>query len=279
MLRVLTAFVLIVVVLLLLFKAPLGVITLAAAIVALLAIHEYSHLANAIGAKIPIWLLLTATAVFFYITFSFPGLQLPVLSLLALILLAYTTFGSPLEQVLPNTAYSFFGLIYVAYPLTLIPLLSTQENGTALLLFLLVVVWAGDIVALYVGRSLGKHKLAPHLSPNKTWEGSYGSMAGSLLAGLAVVLITNELNARNLTELSFADPVWQWLVIAAMLNVAAQIGDLVESAIKRGAGVKDSGKLLPGHGGILDRIDALLLAAPVLWYAQLIQGYFVLRRF
>jgi phosphatidate cytidylyltransferase len=184
-----------------------------------------------------------------------------------------------LEQVLQNSAYASFGLLYVAYPLTLISLLSTQENGTALLLFLLVVVWAGDIVALYVGKSLGKRKLAPHLSPNKTWEGSIGSMAGSLLGGAAIVLTLNQLNARSLTDLSFADPLWQWLVIAALLNVAAQVGDLVESAIKRSAGVKDSGKLLPGHGGMLDRIDALLLATPVLWYAQLLQGYFVLRRY
>jgi phosphatidate cytidylyltransferase len=82
------------------------------------------------------------------------------------------------------------------------------------------------------------------------------------------------LAARNITVLSYPGPARSWLLLAVLLNVAAQVGDLVESALKRGAGVKDSGSLLPGHGGILDRIDALLVAAPVLWYALLVQQWF-----
>ncbi len=148
-----------------------------------------------------------------------------------------------------------------------------------MLLFLLVCVWAGDIAAFYVGRRYGKHKLS-RLSPNKTWEGTLASVGGSVLAGLAVVF-TGELLSTYFgnTVLHILEPVWQSAVLAVIINVAAQLGDLLESAIKRGAGVKDSGTILPGHGGVLDRIDALLLAAPVLWCVLLLKDAFSLGRF
>jgi phosphatidate cytidylyltransferase len=162
-------------------------------------------------------------------------------------------------------------------PLTTLPLLSEQENGPSLLLFLFLVVWAGDIAALYVGRAWGRRKLAPLISPGKTWEGSAASVVGSVSIGLALVLLAGMLARRNgglSTLLSFPGSVMGWVALAVVLNVAAQVGDLIESAIKRGAGVKDSGSMLPGHGGMLDRIDALLVAAPVLWYALLLQQSF-----
>jgi phosphatidate cytidylyltransferase len=126
---------------------------------------------------------------------------------------------------------------------------------------------------MYVGRTLGKHKLAPQLSPGKTWEGAAGSLLGSLLVTVGLIELAVQLTKRDILTLSFPGPIWYWLVFAVIVNVAAQVGDLAESALKRSAGVKDSGTLLPGHGGILDRIDALLLAAPVLWYAQVIQHF------
>jgi phosphatidate cytidylyltransferase len=140
--------------------------------------------------------------------------------------------------------------------------------------FLLCVVWAGDIAALYVGRAWGRHKLAPSLSPNKTWEGTLGSVAGSLLVTGGLLGLAAWLAQWDSAKLSYPEDVWYWLVLAVVVNVVAQVGDLAESALKRSAGVKDSGSLLPGHGGVLDRIDALLLAAPVLWYAQLIHQRF-----
>jgi phosphatidate cytidylyltransferase len=140
-------------------------------------------------------------------------------------------------------------------------------------LFLLCVVWAGDTVAMYVGRSLGRHKLAPRLSPGKTWEGAVGSLAGSLLVTAGLIALANQLVRREILILAYPGPAWTWLLLAVLVNIAAQAGDLAESALKRSAGVKDSGTLLPGHGGILDRIDALLIAAPVLWYAQVVQHF------
>ena len=125
--------------------------------------------------------------------------------------------------------------------------------GPKLLLFTLVLVWVGDTVAYFVGRSFGRVPMAAQLSPKKTWEGAAANLLGSAIAGLA---FTRWLNIDIL----------QVVLMACLANVAGQAGDLLKSAYKRGAGVKDSGTLLPGHGGVLDRIDALILAAPVVWY-------------
>jgi phosphatidate cytidylyltransferase len=285
--RILTAIVLILAVLALIFFGKQWMITLFSAIVAELAAYEYLKLA-AVGAeshgaklRIPIWWMALGTMLAFVVTLpDFPlEAQLPVLSALTLALFAWNGFLSPLVQVLPDTAQGLFGLIWIAYPLTLIPLFWKQEDGPALLLFLMVCVWSGDTAALYVGRAFGKHKLAPRLSPGKTWEGSVASIAGSILIAGLVVYLSDTLSARGNTILHISEPLWQTLVLAAIVNIAAQLGDLLESAIKRGAGVKDSGTILPGHGGILDRIDALLLAAPILWFALLLKDYFGLGRF
>ncbi|HEX7158481.1 MAG TPA: phosphatidate cytidylyltransferase [Edaphobacter sp.] len=287
MTRILTAIVLILAVLALIFFGQLWMITLAAALVAELAAWEYLKLASA-GAQnngtalhIPIWWMALGTALGFIVTLpSFPvEAQLPVLSAITLALFAWNGFRAPLTQVLPDTAQGLFGLLWIAYPLTLIPLLWKQEDGIALVIFLMVCVWAGDIAALYIGRAFGRHKLAPRLSPGKTWEGAIASVIGTLIAAYAVVAIGNALTARGNTILHISQPLWQTLLLAAILNIAAQAGDLLESAVKRGAGVKDSGAILPGHGGILDRIDALLVATPVLWFALLLKDRFNLGRF
>jgi phosphatidate cytidylyltransferase len=248
-----------------------------AGLVAELAVYEYCGLANKTGGDLPAWLPMGATALFFGISYlyPFPEQQLLLLTLLAFIGFGIALFRSPLERVLPSAAFCFFGLIYIAFPLTLLPLFGDRQDGAVLLLFLLVTVWAGDIAALYIGQRFGRFRLAPRISPNKTWEGSVGSMAGSVACGYGVVYATQMLHLYAMTTPSFSEPLWHWAVLAAIINVAAQLGDLLESAIKRGAGVKDSGKILPGHGGMLDRIDALLLAAPALWYALLIRDYFI----
>jgi len=285
--RILTATVLILAVFALIFFGQLWMITLFSAIVAELAAYEYLKLAS-VGAeahgatlRIPVWWMALGTALAFVVTLPNVPVesQLPVLSGLTLILFAWNGFRAPLIQVLPDTAQGLFGLIYIAYPLTLVPLLWKQEDGPALVLFLMVCVWAGDIAALYIGRAFGKRKLAPRLSPGKTWAGSIASIVGSMIAAGVVIAISNTITAHGNTLLHISEPLWQSLLLAATLNIAAQLGDLLESAIKRGAGVKDSGTMLPGHGGILDRIDALLLAAPVLWYVLLLKDYFGLGRF
>jgi phosphatidate cytidylyltransferase len=272
--RVLTAVVLIPLVLLLIFKAPFWLITPVVGLVAELALWEYLALADASGAKTPRIAVLAGVGLLFFCVFYRPELLVDLLGAIALALLVVCAFSSPLKRVLPDAAYSMFGVLYVGLTLATLPLLSAQENGPSLLLFLFFVVWAGDIAALYVGRTFGKRKLAPSLSPGKTWEGSIASAAGSLIVAVLLLLLAGALARRNVEALFYPGSMARWLFLAVLLNIAAQVGDLVESALKRGAGVKDSGSILPGHGGVLDRIDALLLAAPVLWYALLAQQTF-----
>ena len=271
--RILTAVVLIAIVFALIFLAPLWLIAVVAAVVAALAAYEYRDLAHQKDVYIPLWWLLGATALIFLSVHYQPTFELPVLTLITFVLLAWSGFRAPLNRVLLDTALGLFALIYVVYPLTLLPLIKAHEDGTGLLVFLFVCVWFGDIAALYVGRNFGRRKLAPQLSPNKTWEGSIASVAGSVAFGMSIYYLGQYLDLHGFTQLHIGWPAWQLVLLAIILNFAAQLGDLLESAIKRGAGVKDSGTMLPGHGGILDRIDALLLAAPVLWYILLLRDW------
>ena len=274
--RILTAIVLIPLVFAVIYLSPRWPIVLMSAIfvIAALALWEYLGLANAIGAKTPKVVVLVLLAVLMATIFRNPELMAPVIGAMALALLVICTFRSPLERVLPDTAFSVFGLLYIGLPMSTLYLLSAQDNGPSLLVFLLLVVWAGDIAALYVGRSLGRWTLAKRLSPNKTWEGSIASIAASIGIAALLVWVGGMLTARGIEYLSYPGTYLHWIGLSVLLNIAGQVGDLAESAIKRAAGAKDSGKLLPGHGGFLDRIDALLLAAPLLWYAQLAQQSF-----
>jgi phosphatidate cytidylyltransferase len=159
---------------------------------------------------------------------------------------------TPLEETLPALGILCFGIPYFALPIASLYLLRVIDPW--LVFLLMAIVWLGDSAAYYVGRRFGRHKMAPVVSPKKSWEGAAASFAMALLAA----------------------GVWSWcrlhridpgiLGVSAVTAVAAQIGDLVESLIKRGTGVKDSGSVLPGHGGMLDRLDAMLFAAPVLLF-------------
>jgi phosphatidate cytidylyltransferase len=274
--RVLTALILIPLVLVLVFLGPKWqwLFTLAVAAVAALAGWEYLGLAERGGAKPPRVAVLVAILALFAGNFEYPDQTAPIFGGLSLGLLVYCTFRSSVEQVMADAAVSIFCLLYVGLTLIALPALREMSNGPSLLVFLMCVVWAGDIAALYIGRAWGRHKMAPTLSPNKTWEGALGALAASLLVTGGLLGLAALLETWNSAKLSYPEDVWYWLGLAVVVNVSAQVGDLVESALKRSAGVKDSGNLLPGHGGVLDRIDALLLAAPVLWYAQVIHQWF-----
>jgi phosphatidate cytidylyltransferase len=159
----------------------------------------------------------------------------------------------PVAEVLPAIGGSAAALLFIALPFSYLVRLDGLENvGPQLLLFTLALVWAGDTVAYAVGRTIGRLPMAPALSPKKTWEGAAGNFLGSVLVGVAFA------RWMEADLLSF-------VVVAGLANIAGQFGDLLESAYKRGAGVKDSGILLPGHGGMLDRIDSLIFAVPVVW--------------
>jgi phosphatidate cytidylyltransferase len=182
-----------------------------------------------------------------------------VLLAFALGLAAHVLFGRrALSEALPSLGLGAAGLLLVAWPLSYIVRIHAMENGRLWLLFTLALIWAGDSLAYFTGRAMGRHPMAPQISPKKTWEGAAGNVLGSLIAA-AVFSRWLDVGLAHL------------IAIALVANVAGQLGDLVESAYKRGAGVKDSGTLLPGHGGMLDRVDALIFAAPVVWaYVSLV---------
>jgi phosphatidate cytidylyltransferase len=253
-------------------------VTLVAALVAALAAIEFRSFAAAGNCPIPLWWTISAVAAFFLATCFRPQDTITIVAFVTLVLFAVAAFRTSLERVLWQTAVGLLMLVYIAYPLTLLPQILNEENGTALLLFLFVCVWSGDVAALYIGKRFGRHKFAPRLSPNKTWEGALASVLASCIFGMAVILLGDWFTQQNssFTRLHTTEPSWVFLILAAGLNAAAQFGDLLESALKRGAGMKDSGTLLPGHGGILDRIDALLVAAPILWFIIAIRDYFSL---
>jgi phosphatidate cytidylyltransferase len=272
--RILTAVVLIPLVLVLVFLGSRWLVTLATAVLAGLAAWEYLGMAERSGTRPPRIAVLVAIAALFLGNFFYFEETAVIFGVLSLGLLLCCTFSSAIEMVMADAAISVFCFFYVGLTLLALPALREEANGPSLVVFLLFVVWAGDIAALYVGRSLGRHKLAPSISPNKTWEGTAASVVGSLLAAGGLLALANWFTQLNSAKLSYPEEFWYWLVLAVVVNVAAQLGDLAESALKRSAGVKDSGTLLPGHGGVLDRIDALLIAAPVLWCAQVIHKMF-----
>ena len=153
------------------------------------------------------------------------------------------------------------GVLYLSVPLlALVWLRALPDIGLLVILWLFLVVWSTDVMAYVVGRTVGGPKLAPSISPGKTWSGLFGGMAGAAVIGGLMALLVDPLH------------VLPSMILAMGLAIVAQIGDLAESALKRRAGVKDSGGLIPGHGGVFDRIDGLLFAAPILALIMMIAG-------
>jgi len=287
--RIATAAVLIPIVLLLVLRAPVPVVAVVAAAVALITVHEFLKLTESYGVeplRLPTYIFVGLF--FLLLAISASGETPPLSALRFLLTAAFACAISPfifltiamsraqMSGAYPAAAASAFAFAYIALPMAMLVQLRQQWGGAFWLLYLLLVVWAGDIFAYFVGKSMGRHLMAPRISPKKTWEGAAASLAASLLVGsllfshalqLSSFLLRMGLIQRRDGLFGLEKPeLLPIILLTVALNVAAQLGDLVESLIKRGAGVKDSGTILPGHGGMLDRIDALLFAAPVLWY-------------
>lgn len=180
------------------------------------------------------------------------------------------TFFLYLTQKKNTLRHSFavsLGIPYIGIPMiALMWLRSDPNDGLYLILYVFLVTWGSDIVAYFVGKNFGKHKLAPAISPNKTWEGFAGAGLGGVIGGLIVMaLVWSQVTSqseRHIAIISLFDMHIIFVVVVSLiLGLLGQAGDLMESYVKRYYGVKDSGNLIPGHGGVLDRIDALLLVA------------------
>ncbi len=189
---------------------------------------------------------------------TFAGGYFVVLLFTAVTMVATTLRGAPFEKMIASVGATLLGILYI--PLMGSHLLSIRMGfdptlSAHLLSFFFLVLMGADAGAYYIGRALGKHKLAPSISPGKTWEGAIGGIVAALAMGtLAHFWFFRELPLKYILPLS------------AVMTVVGILGDLAESALKRGAGAKDAASLLPGHGGLLDRLDSLLFNAPLIYY-------------
>lgn len=177
------------------------------------------------------------------------GLTLVLVAHLLFLLLNFPRYS------VGEMASSYLGICYISLLFSYLILIRKMDGGFNYLLFVLILTWSGDIGAYAIGRLLGRHPLWPKLSPHKTWEGSFGGALSSLLAALAFNYFTPGL--FRLQDL---------LILGLVIGVVVQLGDLVESAFKRLGCVKDSGEIIPGHGGVLDRFDSLLFSAPTAYF-------------
>jgi len=235
--------------------------------------HEFYALAEARGDRPQRLIGMVTGAVLFAVNFAFlsggagaaGGLR-PLLAagmaflLLLLPLMLVCELYRRGENPAANVGVTLLGVCYVALPLTLmayIPFVGRYAWNPWTMLFFVFIIWANDVFAYLVGMAFGRHRLFERLSPKKSWEGFFGGVAGALVMGYVA--------SRCMGEAW-----WVWIGLALVAAVTGVLGDLVESMFKRAAGVKDSGTIIPGHGGILDRFDAMLLAAPFvvvyLWF-------------
>jgi phosphatidate cytidylyltransferase len=289
--RVLTAVVLIPIVLAIIFKGPFCLFAAAVGIVAVLSYKEFICLLRGVNVE-P---LLFSSVVLGIILFSIISIHAggwdrlysethlwygtatwllefqwasPLYVVFACILLALgMTAKNPRDGMIASCA-AIIGIVYILNPFALLLYLHQEKS---LIVFVLIIVWVGDAAAYYVGKNIGQHKLAVTISPGKTWEGAIAStVAAAAVGAIAVeqhtILGQSPIDWFHSERSGIAVHVGEMVVFSICINVAAQLGDLVESAFKRAVGVKDSGSLLPGHGGMLDRIDALLFAIPVAYY-------------
>jgi len=155
-----------------------------------------------------------------------------------------------------NWVWTLAGIIYIGWMLSHFIPLRGLEGGRDWVLFALFATFAADTSAFFAGRLWGSHSLASAISPGKTWEGAIGGFLGAIAAALILIAILPSLSI----------PYWQGIVLGALVGIFAQLGDLSESMLKRSAGVKDAGKLIPGHGGILDRLDSIVFTVVVVYY-------------
>jgi len=286
--RIATAVVLIPLVLLLVLRAPLYILSVVAAAVALLAIAEFLKLVTHYAVQPMAVTTYAFVGLFFLFVIAASTNRTPLVETTAILFgLAVSAALAPfifltvamrrtnLATGYPAAAASSFGFAYIAIPMALLVQIRQQPAGAIWTIYTLLAVWAGDIFAYFVGKAIGRHRMSPEISPNKTWEGAVASILASVIIGTLWIEHASAISAFFM-RLGLIDrrdgmwgleqpQLWPLILLSDIVNIAAQLGDLVESLIKRGAGVKDSGTILPGHGGMLDRIDAMLFAVPVVW--------------
>jgi phosphatidate cytidylyltransferase len=194
-----------------------------------------------------------------------PNLLMPLLLTSAITLsLIWLLRRVPREKAFTGWAWTMAGILYVGWLLSHLVAIRGLDDGRNWVFFALFITFASDTTAFFAGRALGRHRLAPNISPGKTWEGAIGGILGAILASLFFTLprLFNLSNPLYLQDLAC----WQAVLLGLLVSIFGQLGDLVESLFKRNMGVKDSGQLIPGHGGVLDRMDSVIFTCIVVYY-------------
>jgi len=240
------------------FDQPFPWFTILVSICGLLAVFEFYRMAS--GLKMPpltylglIWTLLFILSPHFNYDFFVPLL----LTSAVILPLLWLLLRPQKEGVLIGWAWTITGILYVGWLLSYFVALRGMDDGRNLVFLALFATFSSDTTAFFIGRAWGKHRLAPNISPGKTWEGAIGGIFGAIIVSLLFTLPT---------PLHLTFDYWQAMLLGLLVSTFGQLGDLVESLLKRKVGVKDSGKLLPGHGGFLDRIDSIVFAGVVVYY-------------
>lgn len=232
-------------------------------LLALLASHEFLKMTKPNGAKLNGLIdVVFAVLVVFSMSIATIGIFVRMDMVAVLLLLPGYILARGImqlyekqEQPITSLAYSMFAQIYIALPLILMPLIY-EEMSALFLLLIFVMIWANDTGAYLVGCSMGRRRLFERISPKKSWEGFWGGMVFTVVVSALFYSVFEDAVPADFRTLSF------FIILGIIVSLFATFGDLVESMIKRSLGVKDSGNLIPGHGGILDRIDSLLFVIP-----------------
>ncbi|MFQ5645563.1 MAG: phosphatidate cytidylyltransferase [bacterium] len=227
------------------------------AVLALIALDEFLVMNETAG--FPVFRVtgvlagLAVSLSFMNFSFRFTGFMLGLAGFLVFVTAVFYKKSGDRKEILAAAALTLFGVLLINWFLGHIIWMRGLPRGIALLVYSLLMIWANDSSAYFVGSDYGKRKMAPAISPNKTWEGFLGGLTGSLLVGLAGAPFAGLSHGKGLSA-------------GLLVGILGPLGDLAQSFVKRTAGVKDSGNLFPGHGGMLDRFDSLIMAAPFLFY-------------
>lgn len=226
------------------------------AIISVLAGWEFYRIAYAISTRPATYfglfiIMLLSLSVFCPVE----NLKLIIIVVATIVSCIWIIFKKNKDKAYLGLVWTLAGVLYIGLLISYWADLMALEGGKWWVAWAIIIVIACDTAAYFVGRQWGKHKMAPDISPNKTWEGSVGGLIASILVSVLLGIL-----------FSLPLRIWELIILGILISAIAQCGDLVESFLKRTAGVKDSSNLLPGHGGILDRIDSYILMGPVIYY-------------
>jgi phosphatidate cytidylyltransferase len=247
------------------FGDPWPWFTLLIAVAALAGTYEFYQMVNFDRREPLIYLgLLWALALVLSPHYRSPNVLPLVITATTLISLICLLYRPSREKAFRNWAWTIVGALYVGWMLSYWLSLRGLEDGRNWVYLAMLTTFANDTGAYFIGRAKGKHKLASAISPSKTWEGAIGGLVCAILGAVVIVTVLNLISFK--LGLPFVFKYWQIILLGFLVGLFAQLGDLVESLLKRTMEVKESGNLLPGHGGVLDRLDSLIFVGAVVYY-------------